>query len=33
VPNGNHGVGESDYLFRRRQDFFVRSLFDVEPRR
>ena len=33
VPNGGHGVGESDYLFRRRQDFFVRSLLDVEPRR
>ena len=33
VPNGRHGVGESDYLFRRRQDFFVRSLLDVEPRR
>ncbi len=33
VPNGNHGVGESDYLFRRRQDFFVRTLLDVEPRR
>ncbi len=33
VPNGKHGVGESDYLFRRRQDFFVRSLLGVEPRR
>ena len=33
VPNGEHGVGESDYLFRRRQDFFVRSLLGVEPRR
>ena len=33
VPNGGHGVGESDYLFRRRQDFFVRSLLGVEPRR
>ncbi len=33
VPNGGHGVGESDYLFRRRQDFFVRSLFGVTPRR
>ena len=33
VPNGEHGVGESNYLFRRRQDFFVRSLLGVEPRR
>ena len=33
VPNGGHGVGESDYLFRRRQDFFVRSLLGVTPRR
>ena len=33
VPNGEHGVGENDYLFRRRQDFFVRSLLGVEPRR
>ena len=33
VPNGEHGVGESNYLFRQRQDFFVRSLLGVEPRR
>jgi len=33
VPNGGHGVGESDYLFRRRQDFFVRSLLGVTPGR
>ena len=33
VPNGGHGIGESDYLFRRRQDFFVRSLLGVKPRR
>lgn len=33
VPNGGHGVGETDYLFRRRQDFFVRSLLGVNPRR
>lgn len=33
VPGAGHGVGESPYLVRRRQDFFVRSLYGVEPRR
>ncbi len=33
VPGGGHGVGESPYLVRRRQDFFVRHLYGVEPRR
>jgi dipeptidyl aminopeptidase/acylaminoacyl peptidase len=33
VPGANHGIGESPYLSRRRQDFFVRSLYGVEPRR
>jgi len=32
VPGAGHGVGESRYLKRRRQDFFVRHLLDVEPR-
>ncbi len=32
VPGGGHGVGESSYLVRRRQDFFVRHLLKVEPR-
>ena len=27
-----HGVGETPYLRRRRQDFFVRNLLEVEPR-
>ncbi|MBL8731454.1 MAG: prolyl oligopeptidase family serine peptidase [Planctomycetes bacterium] len=33
VPGGGHGIGESPYLVRRRQDFFVRHLLGVEPRR
>ncbi|HEX5052972.1 MAG TPA: prolyl oligopeptidase family serine peptidase [Planctomycetota bacterium] len=33
VPGGGHGVGETSYLVRRRQDFFVRNLLGVEPRR
>jgi len=33
VPGGGHGVGESPYLARRRQDYFVRHLLGVEPRR
>jgi len=33
VPGGGHGVGETPYLVRRRQDFFVRHLHRVEPRR
>lgn len=32
VPGGSHGIGESSYLVRRRQDFFVRHLLAVEPR-
>ena len=32
VPGAGHGVGESPYLARRRQDFFVRHLLGVEPR-
>ncbi len=32
VPGGGHGVGETPYLVRRRQDFFVRHLLGVEPR-
>jgi dipeptidyl-peptidase-4 len=31
-PGSNHGVGESPYGQRRRRDFFVRHLLDVEPR-
>ncbi|MEZ5964234.1 MAG: prolyl oligopeptidase family serine peptidase [Planctomycetota bacterium] len=33
VPGGGHGVGESPYLVRRRQDFFVRHLLGLAPRR
>ena len=33
VPSGGHGIGESPYAARRRQDFFVRHLWGVEPRR
>ena len=32
VPGGKHGVGETPYLQRRRQDFFVRHLHGLEPR-
>lgn len=32
VPGGGHGVGETPYLVRRRQDFFVRHLAGKEPR-
>jgi len=32
VPGGGHGVGETPYLVRRRQDFFVRHLLGREPR-
>jgi dipeptidyl aminopeptidase/acylaminoacyl peptidase len=32
-PGAGHGAGESDYGRRRRQDFFVRHLLGVEPRR
>ncbi len=33
VPGAGHGVGETPYLARRRMDFFVRSLYGLEPRR
>ena len=33
VPGAGHGIGESPYAARRRQDFFVRHLWGVEPRR
>jgi dipeptidyl aminopeptidase/acylaminoacyl peptidase len=33
VPGADHGAGESPYLVRRRQDFFVRALIGQEPRR
>jgi len=33
VPGAGHGVGESRYANRRRQDFFVRHLHGVEPRK
>ena len=33
VPGGGHGIGESPYAARRRQDFFVRHLWNAEPRR
>ncbi|HQR06500.1 MAG TPA: prolyl oligopeptidase family serine peptidase [Gemmatales bacterium] len=32
IPGGGHGVAETPYGARRRQDFFVRHLLDVEPR-
>jgi len=32
VPGGGHGIAESPYGNRRRQDFFVRHLLGVEPR-
>ena len=31
-PSGGHGIGESPYGKRRRDDFFVRHLLGVEPR-
>jgi dipeptidyl aminopeptidase/acylaminoacyl peptidase len=33
VPNSNHGVLGQPYAFRRMEDFFVRALYGVEPRR
>jgi dipeptidyl aminopeptidase/acylaminoacyl peptidase len=33
LPGRDHGAGESPYAARRRQDFFVRHLLGVEPRR
>jgi dipeptidyl-peptidase 4 len=32
VPGGGHGIGESPYMARRRQDYFVRHLLNAEPR-
>jgi dipeptidyl aminopeptidase/acylaminoacyl peptidase len=32
VPGAGHGVGERPYAARRRQDFFVRHLLNIEPR-
>jgi dipeptidyl-peptidase 4 len=32
MPGGGHGSGETPYGVRRRQDFFVRCLWGVEPR-
>jgi dipeptidyl-peptidase 4 len=32
VPNSNHGVLGQPYAFRRMEDFFVRALYNVEPR-
>ena len=32
-PGAGHGIGESPYGQRRRQDFFVRHLLGVDPRR
>ena len=31
VPGAGHGVGETPYANRRRMDFFVRNLLEVEP--
>ena len=33
VPGAGHGAAESLYGQRRRQDFFVRHLLGVEPRK
>jgi len=32
VPGGGHGIAESPYGNRRRQDFFVRHLLGMKPR-
>lgn len=32
VPGAGHGIGDAPYLFRKRQDFFVRSLWETTPR-
>ena len=32
VPGGGHGVAETPYGTRKRRDFFVRHLLNVEPR-
>jgi dienelactone hydrolase len=33
IPGAGHGIGEGKYLFRKRIDFFVRSLLGVDPKR
>jgi hypothetical protein len=33
IPGGGHGSGSGPYGTRRRNDFFVRNLLGVEPRR
>jgi dipeptidyl-peptidase 4 len=33
MPGTGHGAAETPYAYRRRQDFFVRNLLGVEPRR
>jgi dipeptidyl-peptidase-4 len=33
IPGAGHGAAETPYGTRRRQDFFVRHLLGVEPRR
>lgn len=33
IPGGGHGSGSGPYGTRRRNDFFVRNLLDVDPRR
>ena len=33
IPGAGHGIGEGKYLFRKRVDFFVRSLLGVERKR
>ena len=32
IPGAGHGIGEGKYLFRKRIDFFVRSLLGVNPK-
>jgi hypothetical protein len=32
VPNGNHGVGETRHMQRKRMEFFRRHLGNPEPR-
>ena len=31
IPGTGHGIGEGKYLFRKRIDFFVRSLLGIDP--
>jgi hypothetical protein len=32
IPGAGHGIGEGKYLFRKRMDFFVRSLLGVDQK-